>query len=239
MHGFTLTGGQFAILGDIGREVVAPDLPGHGESDLSPAEPMSAIDAVASSIADIAQDTPILGYSQGARVALWVATRSERSPSSLILISGTPGLLDDDERANRRAKDAETAATINQIGLEAFIDQWTSDGPTSTANLDDAARSADKAVRMENSEAGLGSALLGYGQGSLPSCWHLLDRLSMPVLILNGEQDTKYVHIGAAMAAVIGDSAEHLVIRNAGHNPLTDQPQATIAIISGFLNGHR
>ncbi|MDA2978517.1 MAG: alpha/beta fold hydrolase [Actinomycetota bacterium] len=239
LHGFTLTGGQFSVLGDIGREILAPDLPGHGTSGPSPIDPSAAVQAVVSALKDIPEDTPILGYSQGARVALSVATGANRSPSYLILISGTPGLPDEDERASRRARDAETAVRIERIGLEAFIEQWTSTGLTSTANLGEAARSADRAIRLENSEAGLASALLGYGQGSLPSCWHLLEQLSMPILILNGEHDTKYVDIGTRMTEAIGGNAENLVIRNAGHNPLSDQPQATIAIVSGFLNGHR
>ncbi len=238
LHGFTLTGGQFSTLDGIGREIIAPDLPGHGRSGPSPVKPEEAVRAVLSSLSDIPHDTPILGYSQGARIALAVATTQERSPSCLVLISGTPGLTDEDERSDRRIADAKTAATIERIGLDAFINGWTTTGLTSTEGLDEPARVADRTMRMENSEAGLASALLGYGQGTLPSCWHLLEGLSMPILIVNGEHDTKYTAIGEDMAVAIGDNAEHLVIRGSGHNPLRDQPQATIAIVSGFLNGH-
>lgn len=239
LHGFTLTGEQFSTLDATGRGVVAPDLPGHGHSASSPSDPQAVVDVVAAALVGIATDAPLLGYSQGARLAISLATAAQRSPKCLILISGTAGIEDESDRATRRSSDSAMSASIEQIGIDAFIDTWTSTGLTSTAHLPVATRSADRAIRLTNSAAGLASALAGYGQGTMPSAWHLLGGLSMPVLIVNGENDTKYVDLGARIASSIGENAEHLVIRNAGHNPLTDQPEATIAVVSGFLDGHR
>ncbi|MEZ5175345.1 MAG: alpha/beta fold hydrolase [Acidimicrobiia bacterium] len=239
LHGFTHTGSQFASLAIPGHEIIAPDLPGHGASDAASCDAGATIAAVAGIIKGIGDETPLIGYSQGARLALSVAATTDLSPSSLILISGTAGIADRETRAARHRRDVALARQIASMTVPAFIDEWTTRGLTATTHLPDSVRLADRAVRLENTSAGLSSAVIGYGQGSLDPVWWRLGTLDMPTLILTGERDPTYSRIGAEMARQIGPHAEHLVISRARHNPLTDTPEATAAIVSGFLDRHR
>lgn len=237
LHGFSHTGAQFSSLRIPGRTIIAPDLPGHGGSAAEPTDAGATVSAIADLLASFASPTPLLGYSQGARLALSVATTAPQRPSALIVISGTAGLKDPDERARRRDSDAELGERIRAMGIEAFIDQWTSSGLTDTAALPVEERAADRARRLTNTADGLASALDGYGQGALDPVWSLLATLEMPVLILTGERDPRYTAIGAELAAAIGGTAEHQVIHGAGHNLVGEQPRAVSAIVSGFLDG--
>ena len=102
LHGFTQTGAAFEELGALlSYEVIAPDLPGHGRSAQHPALFPSAVEAVAGLLASGIHPGPVLGYSQGGRVALAVALDHSRLVSHLILVSATAGIRDPLERVRR------------------------------------------------------------------------------------------------------------------------------------------
>lgn len=237
LHGFSHTAAQFSCLTIPGRTIIAPDLPGHGGSVTEPADAEATVAAVVDLLATCGAGTPLLGYSQGARLALSLATTTPQQPSALIVISGTAGIEDPEERARRRDSDVALGERIRAMGIEPFIDHWTSGGLTDTSALSLEERAVDRARRLTNTADGLASALAGYGQGALDPVWSLLDTLEMPVLILTGERDPQYTAIGTGLAARIGGTAEHLVIHGAGHNLVGEQPHAVSAIVSGFLDG--
>ena len=234
LHGFTSTGQQFASLSNVlGRPLSAPDLPGHGRSSEADCQHLAVFGRIAD---QLPEGAPLLGYSQGARLALaGVALRYLR-PSQLIIVSGTAGIADDGERAARLAADNEMAQRIMDIGVEAFVEEWTSSGLTSMTHLPRDVKEEDLAIRMENTPQGLGAALRGYGQGALPPVWTKLDAVNIPVLVVAGRRDRKYVEIGQAIVDGIGSNATLAIIESSNHNPMLDQPQALADEVSGFLD---
>ena len=236
LHGFTHTGEEYrSLASSIGREIHAPDLPGHGVSVDEPTQ----IDAVLTSLVElidaIGGSVPVLGYSQGARLALLLATGTSSIGGPLVLVSGTAGIEDEIDRRQRKAWDRSTGDQIIETGIEAFIDEWTSSGITSTTSLPAALRQSDRDQRLANTAVGLASALTGYGTGTMPSVWHLLDTITVPTLILTGSQDTTYTDAGARMAAMIGGNASHQIIDGAGHDPFLTNPTATAELLRDFL----
>ncbi len=239
LHGFTLTGEQFSPVADcLDRQVIAPDLPGHGSSLSHPADVNSVTTAIDVILKDLGKPTPLMGYSQGGRMALLTAIRDHPNVSSLVLISANPGIRDVGEREARIERDHVLADRIMDIGVGAFIDSWTSAGITTLAHLDEAYRVWDSGVRSENSADGLASALRGYGQGAQPSAWDELGNLTMPVLLIVGSLDERYMSINDEMADLI-PGAEVVAINGARHNPLADEPVVTLKTISRFLDRHR
>ncbi len=74
LHGFTLTGAQFAPLATyLDRHVLAPDLPGHGDTRVTPVDLPTTIDAIAGWLTGLATPVPVVGYSMGGRVAMSLA----------------------------------------------------------------------------------------------------------------------------------------------------------------------
>lgn len=235
LHGFTLTGRQFADLPDlIDRAIIAPDLPGHGDSATAATDFNDVLDAIASLVGDH-PGVPVIGYSQGARLALSVATLTNAPIGALVVVSGTAGIAEDGDRRSRAAEDASLAHDLVSEGLDAFLDDWLEHGVTSTTHRDEGHRTSDRALREENTAVGLAAALRGYGQGSQPPLWDRLPDLRTPTLVITGESDPKYSQIGGLLAAAI-PMASHASIRGAGHNPLADQPVATGAALSAFLD---
>lgn len=237
LHGFTHTGAQFDGLAEgIGRTVIAPDLPGHGQSANAPASVASVVAQVAETI--VAVDTgavPIIGYSQGGRMALLVADARPDLVSGLALISTTAGIADPTERGERAQADRNLASHIVAVGIERFLDEWTRSGITSTSHLEPDARKVDLDIRMGNTAAGLAAAVEGYGQGSQPSLWDSLASITVPVVLIAGSEDPLYTAHATAMAERFPD-AHVEVLEGARHNPLLDTPDLVTAAVSGLLD---
>lgn len=239
LHGFSLTGEQFSPLASrLNRTIVAPDLPGHGHSRGIPCDLDDVVANIEALLNPPGGPRPLLGYSQGARLALVTAVESPDDVSALTLISANAGIEDAAERLARTNRDEELAERIESIGIDAFVDSWTTAGITSLDHLGGDYRAWDRSVRSENSASGLAGALRGYGQGAQPSLWNDLERLPMPVLLVVGEDDDRYRSINERMAGLIPDAELH-VVDGAGHNPLADDPDSTTEVVSEFLDRHR
>ncbi|MCL1598038.1 MAG: alpha/beta fold hydrolase [Actinomycetia bacterium] len=235
LHGFTLTGAQFAPAAErLQRAVIAPDLPGHGASP--PASLSETVDDVAGIITSTGEPASLLGYSQGARIALLVALNHPDLVSHLILVSASAGIDDPVAQRVRAQSDGALAERMAAMTLDDFLDEWTTTGITAVRFRSEAEEVADRSVRSENTIEGLARALVDLGQGTQPSAWDRLADLTMPVLLVHGAQDPKYATISRRMAASIPDCSV-VSIPGAGHNPFIDNPDSTYVAISRFLDG--
>ena len=134
IHGFTGSRASWDHLRPLmGSEVkaLAVDLPGHGESE--PCS-LSGEKGFAQTIAALrramdefdAGPISILGYSQGARLALALAIESPDRVRRVILESGTAGLIRSRDRTMRRASDEALARQIEVDGIASFVERWQS-----------------------------------------------------------------------------------------------------------------
>ena len=239
LHGFTHTGAQFDdLVPHLGRSVIALDLPGHGRSADRPTDMASVVDDVADTVRSLVDGpVPLLGYSQGARVCFGVAAEHPDLVATLVVVSGTPGIADERVRTERAYTDRVLAGRIREMGIDAFLDEWTGSGLTSTTHRSADRRAADRTRRLENTADGLARALIGYGQGASPSRWDALDGMPMPVLLLTGQRDSAYTEIARATANRL-PASELTVIADAGHDPIGDRPDEVVRLVSGFLDRH-
>lgn len=234
VHGFTQTRrcwGPEAQELAAEHEVIRVDAPGHGRS----ADVLAGLRTGGRLIADQGGRATYLGYSMGARFCLHLALANPELVAGLVLIGGTAGIEDDDERAARRAQDLATAERLEREGLEAFLDAWL-DQPL-FAGLPP--ERAFRRERLENTVEGLRSSLDQAGTGSQDPTWHKLHRLSMPVLVLAGERDAKFAALAERMADAIGDNATLGLVPDAGHAAHLERPEAFLAILRPWLQRHR
>ena len=205
LHGFT--GGPRSF-GD--QDAAVPELPGHGA-----APPATSWDDALASLERLLDAGPAIvgGYSMGARLALALALRRPASVARLILESGSPGIEDDSERANRRARDEELATLLEREGVAAFLRVWEAN-PILAGQPHEALRPE----RMRNSAAGLASALRHLGQGAQPSLWDAQPLLRVPVLLVAGALDAKYVALAQRMQGLL-PHAQMNIVEGAGHAP--------------------
>jgi len=235
LHGFTNTGGSWEpvrrALGGRYR-ALAPDLPGHGQFAARRPASFAACDAYVRALAD--ERCVLCGYSMGGRVALHAALGLGRRLARLVLIGASAGLADPVERAARRADDERLAARIETLGIEAFAREW--GAQPLLAGLPRGIAEQAEADRLGNTAAGLAAALRGLGTGVMPPLWERLGELTVPVDVLAGERDEKFVATGARMVAGLPAAALH-VVPGAGHAVHLEAPDAVAAILARPARG--
>jgi 2-succinyl-6-hydroxy-2,4-cyclohexadiene-1-carboxylate synthase len=171
-----------------------------------------------------------VGYSQGGRLCLQLALDRPDVVHRLVLVSASPGIDDPDERRSRRDADERLAQQIERDGVDAFLERWL--GQPLFAMLP-RERSGIDERRARNTIESLTYQLRSYGQGVQPSNWERLDELRMPVLVIVGGLDTKYVDIARRMAGGIADARVE-VITDAGHACHLEQPERVAHLLSSF-----
>jgi 2-succinyl-6-hydroxy-2,4-cyclohexadiene-1-carboxylate synthase len=236
LHGFTQTGRLWGPFGERLAEshtLVAIDLPGHAGSDAVRADLPETAGLVAEAVRAAVGGGPsdVLGYSLGARVALHVLTGSNLSVGRVVLIGGTAGIDDPDERERRRAADNALADRLEASGDVAdFMDEWLQ-GPlferlSSTA--------ADRTERLRNTAAGLTASLRLSGTGTQASLWDELSRVDSPVLALAGTDDTRFA-AHALRVARTAPLAVASLVPGGGHAVHLAQPDQAWRIVEHWL----
>jgi len=208
-------------------EVVLVDAPNHGDSsDIS-----LNLETGANAIVEVGQSATYVGYSMGARLCLTAALAHPEQVKRLVLISGTAGIENKDERLARMVSDEELAMRIEQNGVTNFIDSWLAlpifSGLTTLNN--------QREIRLCNTATALASSLRLCGAGKQQPTWSRLKELTMPVLIVAGENDKKFVELAQRLTAAIGDNAKLQIIEKSGHTPHLEQPQRFLDVVNEFL----
>ncbi|MEO0409973.1 MAG: 2-succinyl-6-hydroxy-2,4-cyclohexadiene-1-carboxylate synthase [Cyanobacteria bacterium P01_A01_bin.135] len=202
------------------------DLPDHGQTQLRVERPYS-LETAAASLLDwlapiTAQPCALVGYSMGGRLALYLALSAPERFSHLVLESASPGLKTAAERQARIALDESRAQQIQQ-NFGGFLQGWYQ--APMFRNL--AQQPEFKAVmerRRQNDPAKLGRSLRCLGTGQQPSLWPHLHKLTLPTLLLTGQQDSKFCAINAEMAAQM-PNARWLSIESYGHTVHLEAPE--------------
>jgi 2-succinyl-6-hydroxy-2,4-cyclohexadiene-1-carboxylate synthase len=246
LHGFTGSQRTWhhlveALHGE--RTLLTVGLLGHDATSAPPdparhAMPEAAADLIALLAAIDVPRATVLGYSMGARLALYLALHHPETIDALIMESGSPGLATPEARAARRANDEALAARIEREGVAAFVDAW--EGQPLFDTLRRAPASVQAAVRAErlaNRPHGLASSLRGMGTGVQPSLWEALPTLRQPAFFLAGALDGKFAGIARAMASA-APHATYACIEAAGHAIHLEQPARFADAVRTFLHTH-
>jgi 2-succinyl-6-hydroxy-2,4-cyclohexadiene-1-carboxylate synthase len=218
---------------------ILPDLPGHGKSMIGTvAEPFD-FDSVALGLVNLMEElhlvsAALIGYSMGARLALYAATKYPERFKALVLEGVNPGLQDDNERNNRLFLDQRRAREIEKVGIARFIETWYEADLFETLRRHPGKLNKTKAARKKNDTDWMAKVLRELSIGRQPSLWDRLDELNMPVLLIAGDLDDKYKRIVFQMKDHLNDSQVHL-IPDTGHNTHLEIPEKFGQILADFL----
>jgi 2-succinyl-6-hydroxy-2,4-cyclohexadiene-1-carboxylate synthase len=227
LHGFT--GSPLSFRRAFDGEALVPALSGH---DGSPGCPSvhGFLDEV-DRIAGLARGAGggrlhVAGYSLGARVALGLLVRHPELFSGATLIGVHPGLETATERAERVAGDEQWCRLLEGEGLPRFVRAW-QDQPlfASQARLSPELLAEQEAQRLRHDARGLAHALRCLGLGQMPNFRPALPALELPVKLLVGSLDVKFVGLAHALSERLPRAAV-VEVADAGHNLLLERPDA-------------
>ncbi len=243
LHGFTGDGGYWLPVARAlaPRLCILPDLPGHGETTAPlPLEAWN-MDRAAAAIADALDRIGIrrydvVGYSMGGRLALHLALQQMARVSRLTLVGASPGIEAPAERARRVSSDEELASLLEREGIERFVERWESLPIFATQEeLSPEVQDGMRRSRIAQDPLALAAALRAFGVGAQRPLGDLVARLSMPVLLVAGERDSKYCQVAEWMAERIA-GARIAIVPESGHSVPLERPEEFSAVLASFLS---
>jgi 2-succinyl-6-hydroxy-2,4-cyclohexadiene-1-carboxylate synthase len=239
LHGFTGSAESFSHLEPLLGDVVTAtcvDLPGHRGAPLPKRQGADGFEETVDALGALLEPgTVLVGYSQGARLALAVAAKFPGRIARLVLESGAPGIRQRHARSRRRAADEALASLLRAQGVDAFVERWERRPMFAGLKaLPEPERAALRERRTGHTADGLAGALTTLGQGVQPDLWPALPRLRVPTLVLSGEKDAKYARLARRMAAEL-PLGWSIVFPGVGHAPHLECPRAYADEVRQFL----
>jgi 2-succinyl-6-hydroxy-2,4-cyclohexadiene-1-carboxylate synthase len=242
LHGFTQGPRSWDSLVaalDPSYEIVRVTLPGHGPAGGASARARLPFEAAAAAVAEAVATTAgpepatWFGYSLGGRLSLRVALDRPDLVDALVLLGATAGIEQPEARAARVEIDERLASGLERRGVERFIDGWLAQDlfarlPRTAAGVEE---------RLEGTVEGLAAALRLLGAGAQEPVWDRLGEISVPVLLMAGEHDSKFSALAFRLAAGIGPTAGISFVPGAGHAAHLERPQSVATIVTRFLSG--
>lgn len=243
LHGFT---GSTATWKDVMIQLkgcfrmIAVDLTGHGKTSIP--EDVSRYE-MDEQIADLeslferlqVRDITLVGYSMGGRIALGYTKQYPERVKALVLESASPGLRTVEERDARKEADLQLATRIQHEGIESFVDFWENIPLfASQKKLSHVQREKIRVERLSQDKVGLSNSLKGIGTGSQPSYWGDLLKLQLPILLITGEIDEKFVNISREMKAELPNATQETV-KSVGHAIHVENPVLFATMIEEYI----
>jgi pimeloyl-ACP methyl ester carboxylesterase len=241
VHGFpldhTMWDAQLAVLSRQAR-VIAPDLRGFGQTPLAlgDAERGIAMEAYADDLAELLDSLSIrepivlAGFSMGGYVA-WQFVRKYGSRLGGLIQCDTRATADTEETREGRLKmaahvaDWGTSRVAEMMGPKLFA-------PATFEKQPNVVAAVRRVVERTPPEA---IAAAQRGMAARPDVSGMLATITVPTLVLVGEQDA--ISPPAEMKEIAGaiPGAEFLVIPRAGHMTTMEEPEAVNAALGQFI----
>jgi 2-succinyl-6-hydroxy-2,4-cyclohexadiene-1-carboxylate synthase len=227
---------------------LAIDLPGHGNTEVKGGDRCYEMAFTADGLVQFLeainiQQCFLVGYSMGGRLALYLTLHFPKYFAKAILESASPGLKTESERVVRLESDRKLAQKLEASetsDLFSFLNTWYSQplfaSLKSHPNFD-----LILTRRLSNTPLGLAKSLYGLGVGQQPSLWEELGNNQVPLLLLAGELDPKYVALNREMLD-LSNSHPHQklacleIVSNCGHNIHFENSDIFVKKVTGFLS---
>jgi 2-succinyl-6-hydroxy-2,4-cyclohexadiene-1-carboxylate synthase len=228
LHGFMGNINEFdeaiKLLGD-DFSYLTVDLPGHGKTQVLGGDEYYSMENTAQGLINLLDELQItkcflVGYSMGGRLALYLTLHFPKRFYQAVLESASPGLPTEVERLERVKRDAQIskklARSLAKLDFAEFLLNWYSQPIFGNIKYHQEFGSMLES-RLQNQPLELVKSLQFMGTGSQSSLWKKLKTNLVPILLLVGEYDNKFIKINREMAQV-SPIARLNIISNSAHN---------------------
>ncbi|MBD2872368.1 alpha/beta fold hydrolase [Paenibacillus arenilitoris] len=222
------------VLDELERSVrvIAPDVRGHGLSS-APEDDFYTMELYSEDVASMLiqlqiHNAVLLGHSLGGYITLALAEKYDKKLSGFGLIHSTP-LPDGDAARQNRDK---AVAALQADGVEAFV-RGLVPKLFAEEHLDSMKDEVERAIRI-----GIGTSLQGAigtakGMKARPDRSHVIERSTLPVLLVAGEKD-RLISKESTFAAGNG-ATERVELGGAGHMGMIERPKEMAETILRFV----
>ena len=244
VHGFTGAKEDFVEavdrLADIGWHAVAPDLRGHGNSTKPSSEGDYDFERFADDLWALVDalgwgEFVLLGHSMGGMVAQAAALRDPSRLAGLVLMDTTHGPLEGIDTSELELG----LSIVREHGMETLLELM---------NAREGVLETPAAARVRTERPGWEEFERRKFLASSPAMWaamtsrmasqtdrlDALSTLSIPVLVIVGEQDRPFLAASERMAKAI-PGARLVVIPDAGHSPQFENTEPWWDALASFL----
>ncbi|TAE54179.1 MAG: 2-succinyl-6-hydroxy-2,4-cyclohexadiene-1-carboxylate synthase [Nostocales cyanobacterium] len=245
LHGFMGKIDEFddaiKLLGD-NFSYLTLDLPGHGKTKVLAGDEYYKIENTAQGIINLLdeleiQECYLVGYSMGGRLGVYLTLHFPERFIKAVIESASPGLRNNTERLARIKKDYQIArkliGIIDESEFKDFLDYWYNQ--EIFGNLKNHPNYYNMLhSRLENDPLHLGKSLQFLGTGYQPSLWDKFRENRVPLMLLVGEYDEKFIQINKLMRCMT-TSARMEIISKAGHNTHLENTLAFVQYLNAFF----
>lgn len=212
LHGFL---GSPKDWEDVQNELSVPSLaltlPGHGNEPLE----------LALFEKQIPDQTTLVGYSLGGRLAMQYVKNHPGKVKQLIILSSNPGI--ETGREERLNWDQGWIDLLEKEGIEPFLEKWYAQDLFSSF----AFNAEMKKRRMQHDPKSLVQVFKEFSPANMENLWPHLKDFSCPISFLFGENDIKYRSVGERLM----DNFECEWIPDTSHPIHIEAPQAVAKLI--------
>jgi pimeloyl-ACP methyl ester carboxylesterase len=219
-----------------GWRLLAPDFRGFGGSTLPEPDDHPSIDDYANDVIDLLRQlglssAVIGGLSMGAYAIFALLRRVPSLARGVILVDTRAGADTPQGRANRRSMlalvDREGPSGVARDMIPKLL------GKTSLAERHDVEPLVRRLIKQQSPAAIRGAVLRMMNR---PDASDVVQSLSVPTLIVVGDEDTLTPVEESRKIHAAADNAELVVIPTAGHLTNLEQPEAFNDVVRGFLS---
>ena len=235
IHGFPLTAAmwqpQIDALASPALRVVAPDLPGFGQTPGAITSVDDAADQLAALLDDIGARRAIVGgFSMGGYIALAFARRHAARLHGLLLVDTKAEPDTEDGKKGRYALAERARAEGKGVVIDAMLPRLVSD-----STLNGRPDVVQQVLDIEKGATLDGIAGALHAMAERPSSVADLPRIAAPTLIIVGLEDVITPVTDAETMASAIPGAQLTIIADAGHLTPLEQPDAVNAAIRTWL----
>ncbi|ALF53050.1 alpha/beta hydrolase [Nostoc piscinale CENA21] len=218
------------------------DLPGHGKTQVFGGDKYYSIEQTAQALINLLNELHIpkcflVGYSMGGRLTLYMTLHFPERFEKVILESASPGLATEQEQLERIKKDEQIARKLSRCiskdEFREFLLNWYNQ-PIFGSIKNHPAFDRMLASRLQNQPLELAKSLRIMGTGSQPALWHKLKDNTVPLLLLVGHNDEKFININTEIA-IKCTVAKLEIISNSAHNIHLENTLEFVQHIQEFL----
>ncbi len=236
LHGFT---GSLKVWDHLRKQIgissLALDLPGHGRSVIRRKATRFGFQQWAQDLKAVLNEmnltkVRIYGYSMGGRLAMAFASHHPEMIKNLYLESCHPGLIHPAEKENRQKLEQNWQQRL-KTDFRGFIDDW-NEMPMFQKTLSRNPKECERLYKIRADQDGrqLALALRYLGTGRQPDYRMVFKQQDIPVKLITGCEDRKYVSL-AHQTAVDHPHVQWENIPDAGHSVHLEQPARICSLI--------